>query len=51
MMSRMYIEQYTDDASKYDMDAQVALKPIIDVALQLSKLQEFVGRDKPTVIT
>jgi hypothetical protein len=29
----------------------VALKDIIQVALDLSKLQEFTGRDKPTVIT
>jgi hypothetical protein len=29
----------------------VALKDIINEALKLSKLQEFTGRDKPTVIT
>ena len=32
-------------------NAQVALKEIIGVALELSKLQEITGRDKPTVIT
>ena len=48
---RMYIETYTKDASKFDMDAQDALKSIIDAALATSKLQEFTGRDKPTVIT
>eukprot|EP00803_Ostreobium_quekettii_P011706 evm.model.scf_2179.1 EVM.evm.TU.scf_2179.1 scf_2179:3923-6492(+) len=48
---RLYIEQYSDDASKLGMDAQEALAPIIKTALQLSKLQEFTGRDKPTVIT
>ncbi|KIY96492.1 hypothetical protein MNEG_11472 [Monoraphidium neglectum] len=48
---RLYIEQYTDDKSRLLEDAQVALKDIIQVALDLSKLQEFTGRDKPTVIT
>jgi phosphoglucomutase len=33
------------------MDAQDALKDIIAAALETSKLQEFTGRDKPTVIT
>mmetsp|Transcript_17959 Transcript_17959/g.38579 ORF Transcript_17959/g.38579 Transcript_17959/m.38579 type:complete len:409 (+) Transcript_17959:1066-2292(+) len=48
---RMYIEQYTNDPSKYELDAQVALAPIIKVALELSQLQKFTGREKPTVIT
>lgn len=48
---RLYIEQYTNDPARLQEDAQVALKEIIGVALQLSKLQEFTGRDKPTVIT
>lgn len=48
---RMYIEQYSDDESKHGLDAQEALKPIIDLALELSKLKELTGREKPTVIT
>uniref|UniRef100_A0A7N0RD38 phosphoglucomutase (alpha-D-glucose-1,6-bisphosphate-dependent) n=1 Tax=Kalanchoe fedtschenkoi TaxID=63787 RepID=A0A7N0RD38_KALFE len=48
---RVYIEQYEPDASKHDVDAQTALKPLIDLALGLSKLKEFTGREKPTVIT
>eukprot|EP00250_Pteridium_aquilinum_P007980 c17579_g1_i1 orf=112-2004(+) len=48
---RIYVEQYEPDVSKHELDAQVALKPLIDVALSLSKLQEFTGREKPTVIT
>jgi len=48
---RMYIEQYVTDPAKLGMDAQEALKPIIDTALEMSKLAEFTGRDKPTVIT
>ncbi len=48
---RLYIETYTKDASKFDMDAQDALKDIIAAALETSKLQSFTGREKPTVIT
>ncbi|KAL7259007.1 hypothetical protein ACSBR1_005000 [Camellia fascicularis] len=48
---RMYIEQFEPDVSKHDMDAQTALKPLIDLALFVSKLKDFTGREKPTVIT
>jgi phosphoglucomutase len=48
---RMYIEAYTADPSKFELDAQEVLKSIIGTALEVSKLQEFTGRDKPTVIT
>ncbi|KAJ6417754.1 hypothetical protein OIU84_001183, partial [Salix udensis] len=45
---RIYIEQFEPDASKHEMDAQIALKPLIDLALSVSKLKDFTGRDKPT---
>lgn len=48
---RLYVEKYSNDASEFNADAQVGLKPLIDQALQLSQLKEFTGRDKPTVIT
>ena len=48
---RLYIEQYEKDAKKQDVDAQVALKPLIDIALATSKLSAFTGRNAPTVIT
>jgi phosphoglucomutase len=48
---RLYIEQYTDEPARLQEDAQKALADIIKVALELSKLQEITGRDKPTVIT
>jgi phosphoglucomutase len=48
---RLYIEKYEPDASGQDLDAQVALKPFIDLALKISKLEEFTGRQTPTVIT
>ncbi|XP_072983840.1 phosphoglucomutase, chloroplastic [Typha latifolia] len=48
---RIYVEQFEPDVSKHDVDAQAALKPLIDLALSISKLKEFTGREKPTVIT
>ena len=50
-MCRLYIEQYSADKSTHKQDAQEALGPIINLALELSKLKELTGRDKPTVIT
>lgn len=48
---RMYIDSFVDDPAKLVLPAKDLLKPVIDIALQISKLQEFTGRDKPTVIT
>lgn len=48
---RLYIEQYEKDSSKTGRDSQEALAPLVAVALKLSKMQEFTGRDAPTVIT
>ena len=48
---RLYVEKYSSMAAEYAADVQEALRPIIDVALQLSALQRHTGREKPTVIT
>ncbi|XP_018724545.2 phosphoglucomutase, cytoplasmic isoform X2 [Eucalyptus grandis] len=48
---RLYIEQYEKDPSKTGRDSQEALAPLVDVALKLSKMEEFTGRSAPTVIT
>ncbi|XVF50731.1 hypothetical protein PTKIN_Ptkin04bG0126400 [Pterospermum kingtungense] len=42
---RIYIEQFERDVSKHDMDAQMALKPLIDLALSVSKLKDFTARE------
>ncbi|KAJ2898221.1 hypothetical protein IWW38_001465 [Coemansia aciculifera] len=46
---RIYIERY--DPTLFDLDAQVALKPLVDAALQISELTKYTGRTEPTVIT
>jgi len=48
---RIYIEKYEADQSKIDVDPQVALAPLVHVALTVSKIREYTGRDRPTVIT
>jgi phosphoglucomutase len=48
---RLYVESYEPDPSRQDVDPQVALAPLIDVALRVSGLRERTGRDAPTVIT
>ncbi|GMM53636.1 phosphoglucomutase [Maudiozyma humilis] len=48
---RLYIEQYTDDKSKYTEDAQVFLQGIIKPVVQFLKFKEFIGTEEPTVRT
>jgi len=48
---RIYLEAFEPDTSKHDLDAQVALAEMIEIALQISELKQRTGRDKPTVIT
>ncbi|XP_033214709.1 phosphoglucomutase [Belonocnema kinseyi] len=48
---RVYIESYESDPSTFTEDAQKVLKPLVEIALQLSKLKEYTGREAPTVIT
>ena len=33
------------------METADALKPLVDLALDLAQVREFTGRDEPTVIT
>lgn len=46
---RLYIDSY--EKENVLGQAAVMLKPLIDIALQVSKLSSFTGRDAPTVIT
>jgi phosphoglucomutase len=48
---RLYIEQHTSDATKYELDAQEFLAPEIKFATGLLKFKEHVGRDEPDVKT
>jgi len=48
---RVYLESYEPDPSKHDLDPQVALKPLIDIAEEVANIRELTGMDQPTVIT
>ncbi|XP_055945545.1 phosphoglucomutase-1-like [Argiope bruennichi] len=48
---RLYIDSYEKDAEKIKQPAQEVLKPLINIALEITKIKEFTGRDDPTVIT
>lgn len=48
---RLYVEKYTKDAKQYSSDTAEGLKGLIEVALTISNLKEFLEREKPTVIT
>ncbi|CDF37469.1 phosphoglucomutase [Chondrus crispus] len=48
---RLYAERYEPDENGQLVNAQAALKPFIELALKVSKLEAFTGRREPTVIT
>lgn len=48
---RVYLESYEADVSKHDLDTQVALKELIDIAEEIAQIKKFTNRDQPTVIT
>ncbi|KAL5242780.1 hypothetical protein ACI65C_010190 [Semiaphis heraclei] len=48
---RLYAESYEPPTSNILEDAQVALTPLVQIALEMSKLVQFTGRTSPTVIT
>merc|ERR1712156_1363932 len=48
---RLYVDSYEADKSNQLKSAGEMLAPCIDVALQISKLPKFTGRNEPTVIT
>jgi phosphoglucomutase len=48
---RVYLEAYDAAVSRHHLDAQVALKELIQIALQISELKGRTGREQPTVIT
>jgi len=48
---RLYLEQHSSDPKTYDQDAQDFLKPEIQMATELLKFKEFIGRDEPDVKT
>lgn len=48
---RLYLEKYTGPDGDLSLHQFDVCKPLGKVALEISKLQEYTGRDAPTVIT
>lgn len=48
---RIYLEAYDPVVANHMLDAQIALKELIQIALQISELIKRTGREQPTVIT
>ena len=48
---RMYLEKYAAPDGDHSLHAFDVIKPIADIALEISKLKELTGRDAPTVIS
>ncbi|MCJ1473859.1 Phosphoglucomutase-2 [Lambiella insularis] len=48
---RLYIEKHEEDKSSFGLDAQDYLKSNIQLATNLLKLQEYIGRTEPDVKT
>ncbi|PAA76928.1 hypothetical protein BOX15_Mlig002733g1, partial [Macrostomum lignano] len=48
---RVYIEQYEAAGGNVLADPAETLRPLVEVALSLSRMAELTGRDAPTVIT
>jgi phosphoglucomutase len=47
----LYVEKHTSDVKTYSQDAQDFLKPDIQLATELLKFQEYIGRTEPDVKT
>ncbi len=48
---RIYLESYEKDQTKHGLDAQEGLAELIQIAHQISEIEERTGRSEPTVIT
>merc|ERR1719443_2177285 len=48
---RMYLEKYEPADGNLEQGAFDVVKPLADIALRVSNLPEFTGRDAPSVIT
>lgn len=48
---RVYIEKYEPNVAKHDLDPQVALADLIEIAETISGVKAKTGRKKPDVIT
>ena len=48
---RVYLESFEADVAKQNIDAQIALADLINLAEELAEIKKYTGREKPSVIT
>jgi phosphoglucomutase len=48
---RVYLERHEPDASRHDLEAQTALKPLVDLAEALAHIRTLTGMEQPSVMT
>jgi len=48
---RLYCDSYEGPTGNISGNPQDVLKAIVEIALKISELKEFTGREEPTVIT
>jgi len=48
---RVYLERFEPDPAHHNLDAQEALRELIEIAEEAARIRSLTGRDKPTVIT
>jgi phosphoglucomutase len=46
---RLYVEKF--DQEHHDLESQTAIQDLVSIALEISELKAFTGREEPTVIT
>ncbi len=48
---RVYFELFEADVAKQNIDAQIVLADLINLAEELAEIKKYTGREKPSVIT
>ncbi|NVO07111.1 MAG: alpha-D-glucose phosphate-specific phosphoglucomutase [Rhodoferax sp.] len=48
---RVYLERHEPDASRHDVEAQTALKPLVELAEALAHIRSLTGMNAPSVMT
>jgi len=48
---RVYLELFEPDVARQSIPTQVALAPLIAIALRVARIEHFTGRREPSVVT
>jgi phosphoglucomutase len=48
---RVYLERHEPDATRHDVEAQTALKPLVELAEALAHIRVLTGMERPSVMT